>query len=355
MRSSSVKSAFCLKVAMTLLLWPQNSRSAEPAEVFVLDKFLAESAGLGKAEIDAVHHGKAAAVVLDSPDANEVFIAGIVHIDAEPERYLQLANDFETLRKLPGYLAVQRFSNPPKPSDLSQFTVETDDVKDLKVCKVGDCDVQLPADQMEQFQKSVNWSAPDAANQVNRLAQQMTLEALLAYQKGGNPALGMYRDKEHPTKISETFQSLLSRLKVLPVYLPELNRILLEYPNVDLKTGSSDFYWEKVNFGLKPTIRMVHQITYRGGTVAQPVYSVALKQLYASHYFRAALDLTVCVRDSSRPNERGFHLMTVKASQQEGLTGLKGSVVRKVAVGKSRSSLERTLTAIKQKLEAGPR
>jgi hypothetical protein len=75
---------------------------------------------------------------------------------------------------------------------------------------------------------------------------------------------------------------------------------------------------------------------------------VAVRQLYASHYFQTALDLTVCISDAARPNERGFYLTTVKGSQQDGLTGIKGSIVRNVAVGKTRSSLEETLTAIKE-------
>jgi hypothetical protein len=48
----------------------------------------------------------------------------------------------------------------------------------------------------------------------------------------------------------------------------------------------------------------------------------------------------------------GFYLITLKGSQQAGLTGLKGSIVRKVAVDKTRSSLERALATIKQNLEA---
>ena len=51
-------------------------------------------------------------------------------------------------------------------------------------------------------------------------------------------------------------------------------------------------------------------------------------------------------------SQSDFYLITLKGSQQTGLTGLKGSIVRKVAVGKTRSSLERTLAATKQKLEA---
>lgn len=61
------------------------------------------------------------------------------------------------------------------------------------------------------------------------------------------------------------------------------------------------------------------------------------------------LVLTVCVKDPAR--QRGFYLITLKGSKQAGLTGLKGGIVRKVAVGKARSSLERTLVSIKEKLE----
>lgn len=106
-----------------------------------------------------------------------------------------------------------------------------------------------------------------------------------------------------------------------------------------------------MNFGLKPTLRIVQAIVYRGPRSTDPAYVVAVKQLYASHYFETALDLTVCVRDQESP-DRGFYLVTLKGSQQAGLTGLKGSIVRKVAVDKTRSSLEQTLGAIKQKLES---
>jgi hypothetical protein len=81
------------------------------------------------------------------------------------------------------------------------------------------------------------------------------------------------------------------------------------------------------------------------------VLAFAEKQLYASHYFQSALDLTVCVQDSGHPEKKGFFLITLKGSKQAGLTGLKGGIVRKVAVDRTRSSLERGLAAIKQALE----
>jgi len=325
-----------------------NAQNVEPF------KFFREYVGLKEDQITSIRNGKALAKVVESRTPDEVFVFGSVYVQSTPEKYLKLASDIDALRKLPSYLAIRKFSDPPQPSDLEGFTLEPDDIKQLKNCEPGHCDVQLPTEAMDAFKQSVNWSAPDVANQVNRLAQKMTLEALQRYQQGGNAALGTYRDKHHPAVIGETFRSLLSRSKALPVYIPELERYLLDYPEAKSENIQSEFYWEKVNFGLKPTIRVVQAIVYRGSRSTDPAaYAIAVKQLYASHYFETALDLTICVRDQEHPERTGFYLITLKGSQQAGLTGLKGGIVRKVAVDRTRSSLERALAAIKQKLESG--
>ena len=94
-------------------------------------------------------------------------------------------------------------------------------------------------------------------------------------------------------------------------------------------------YWEKVNFGMKPTIRINHAVIYNVKAQGRDISVVAIKQLYASHYFHTALDLTVCVADPSAPG--GFYLLTLKGSEQDGLTGVKGSILRKVVVKRSAS------------------
>jgi hypothetical protein len=323
--------------------------SAQDVEPF---KFFRDYVGLKEDQIAAIRTGKAVAKVVESRTPDEVFVFGSVYVQSTPEKYLKLASDIDALRKLPSYLAIRKFSDPPQLSDLDGFTLEADDIKQLKNCEPGKCDVQLPSDAMEAFKQSVNWSAPDAANQANQLAQKIALEAIHQYSQGGNAALGTYMDKHHPTVVGETFASLLSRSKALPVYFPELEKYLLDYPHAPSENIQSQFYWEKVQFGLKPTLRIVQAIVYRDSRSPDPAYAVAIKQLYASHYFETALDLTFCVRDQENP-DRGFYLITLKGSQQAGLTGLKGGIVRKVAVDKTRSSLERALAAIKQKLENG--
>jgi hypothetical protein len=88
-----------------------------------------------------------------------------------------------------------------------------------------------------------------------------------------------------------------------------------------------------VKFGLKPTLRVVQMVTMRGGSAGPIAYAIAEKQLYSSHYFETALDLSFCIRGSDDPKQPGFYLIMAMGSEQAGLTGVKGSIVRKAAGG----------------------
>ena len=48
-----------------------------------------------------------------------------------------------------------------------------------------------------------------------------------------------------------------------------------------------------------------------------------------------------------RAGEEGFYLVTLKASEQAGLTGVRGSLLRRIIVGRTRAAHERELTRIK--------
>jgi hypothetical protein len=329
------------------------ARFASGGAVEEPENFFRQYVGLNDGEISSIHQGKPVAKIMDAPDADQVFVFGGVRIEAAPESYLKFAADLDRLRQLPGFLAIKKFSDPPVLADLDGFTLEDEDVKQMKDCHPGKCEVQLPAGVMDEFQKQVDWSSPNAADQANHLAQQIALKALQAYISGGNQELGTYRDKSHPAEVAETFQALINRSKALPVYLPDLRQYLLDYPSAKADNIKSQFYWEKVNFGLKPTLRMVQAVVYQGSGANQGAYAVAVKQLYSSHYFESALDLTVCVPDRQAKKQPAFYLITLKGSQQAGLTGFKGGIVRKVAVDRSRSSLQKSLVAIKMQLESG--
>jgi len=315
-----------------------------------LSTFFKNTVGLTASQISSIQAGKPVAIALNTPTPEEIYLFGAVYINATPESYLAFSRDLNQLRKSPNYLAIVEFSNPPQLSDLNNFGFSDEEIQDLKKCKAKNCAIQIPAESLTALQQSVNWSAPNLADQVNQLVRAAVLKDLLAYQSGGNPFLLIYNDKPTPTDVSADFQYVLNFSKALPQYLPNFYQYLLDYPKAKPANVDNWFYWSNVKFGLKPTLRVVQVVTSTGTASDKIAYAIAEKQLYASHYFETALDMTFCVRVDS-PSQPGFYLLMAEGSEQAGLTGLVGDIRRKVAVGDSVTALQQALTAIKQTLE----
>ena len=287
----SVMPAAALLVLIAVAALPGSSQSNPD-----LQTFFRQNIGLSQDQIAAIRSGQPVAKALPSRTPAEVFLFGAVYIHAAPESYLQFARDFDRLRKLPSYLALGVFSNPPQLSDLKGFSFDSDEIQALKKCTPGDCQIQMPASSIEEFQRSIDWSAADVNEQVNQLLQKTALQRLLAYQREGNQALGVYNDKRDPTEVPQQFAYMLSYAKALPEHLPDFYHYLLAYPNAKPANVEDTFYWARVKFGLKPTLRVVQMVTMRGNPADPVAYAIAEKQLYSSHYFETALDLSFCVR-----------------------------------------------------------
>jgi hypothetical protein len=129
-----IRTRLCIAFVVPLLLMApviEAQRSDEPY------RFFREFVGLSEDQIGAIRSGKPVAKVIDSHTPDEVFVFGSVYVEASPEKYLELASDVDALRKLPGYLAIQSFSDPPQLSDLEGFALERQDIDELKNCRVG--------------------------------------------------------------------------------------------------------------------------------------------------------------------------------------------------------------------------
>ena len=335
----------------TLLVLTATALPASSQSKPDLQMFFKQNIGLSQDEIIAIRGGQPVAKSLPSRTPAEVFLFGAIYIHAAPESYLQITHDFDRLRELPSYWALGVFSNPPQPSDLKGFEFDSNEIQALKKCTPGDCQVQMPTGSIKEFQRSIDWSGSDVNEQVNGLLQKRALQRLLAYQRKGNHELGAYNDKPDAVDVPAQFAYLLSYDKALPAYLPDFYTYLLAYPDAKPANVDDTFYWAKVKFGLKPTLRVVQMTTMRGDSADPVAYAIAEKQLYSSHYFETALDLSFCVRGSDDPKRPGFYLIKVMSSEQAGLTGAKGSIIRKAAVGRSVSSLQKGLTSIKNTLE----
>src|SRR5579872_3175942 len=102
---------------LILLLLPLTAAWTQGSGGYV-EQFLREYIGLNNDQIAQIRDGKAVARILESRTPGEVFVFGAVHVQSTPEDYLGLASDVDSLRKLPNYLAIRKFSDPPQLSDL---------------------------------------------------------------------------------------------------------------------------------------------------------------------------------------------------------------------------------------------
>jgi hypothetical protein len=139
---------------------------------------------------------------------------------------------------------------------------------------------------------------------------------------------------------------MIDRMPEFTTYLPEVRRYLLKYPDATLPDSTDFLYWQEVDFGLKPTIRINHLVIQEGPEETV----VASKMLYASHYFWTALELRVLVPDSSRGP--GFWFVNVNRSRCDGLNGFFGGAIRNHIRNEAQKMLLTSLSATKDKIES---
>lgn len=319
-----------------------------------LRAYLAPAVTLSDAELAIIDRGRPVGKVLPSRNGAEIFVLGAIYVRATAAAYISRALDPSQLLTLPGYRGTGLIGEPPEASNFSGFTLEPDDIDDLKDCRPGDCAVQFPAAVMPELRAAARSANPStAAVLVNNRTRLLAIDLVRQHRERGNAALPILNDEGRPADVAEQFQSLMRRFTSLALAPPDVTRFMLDYPNPG--AGPPDvrsiFYWEKVVFGLKPTLRVTHAMAYRPAVPSPLGCVVAIKQLYASHYIRAAIDFTACLTAPDRNGQTGFYLIAFKGSRQEGVTGLAGSLVRRIVVSRVRTALDGSLIRIKNALE----
>jgi hypothetical protein len=79
-------------------------------------------------------------------------------------------------------------------------------------------------------------------------------------------------------------------------------------------------------------------------------YAIAIKQIYASHYFYSTLELRFLVDDAPSAAE-GSSLVSITRSRSDGLTGLTGLFLRPIITRRSRDGVRNYLQHVKQQIE----
>jgi hypothetical protein len=316
-----------------------------------LEAFLRSRLQLTTTEIAAVRQGRPVAVALPSNVDREIQVGGAVHVLAPADRLTALLQDVERLEAGRGFLKTRRLSDPPALGDFEDLHLPAGDIAALRKCRPGGCDVKLGQGAFEVLTR-VDWTAADVTATVNALARGVALAYVNAYRQGGNAELAIYIDSGKPQLIAAEFAGLVARAQMWPDALRPLSARLLGYPSAPAPANSRDFfYWSMAEFGLKPVLRLNHVVVFPTGLTSGLHSVVAVKQLYASHYFQTALELRAVVADEGQPAS-GSTAVILNMARSDGLTGLFGGLVKSKARSGSREGLERALAAIRRMVES---
>lgn len=339
--------ASVLAVAMFVWAIGAGAQAHLPAETA---RWLETEFGFSGAELQAVAEGRSVARALDTTSASEAAAVGVVRIDAPSERLLREFAEPDTATLARGVQALGVFSDPPVPADLAGLRLTTEDLAALRECRPGACDVKLPRDVIARM-REVPWHQADAPALATAVMRDWLLASLQRYRAEGASALGRLDDKRPSIDAGAELATVLANEPLLSRVAPELAAYLSGRsgrPRGDREV----VYWARVDFGLKPLIRVSHLSVHETPGAAGGVSHVVVgRQLYASHYVRGALELRLIVPQPGG----GFLLVTTSRSRNDGMTGLRGLVVRASVRRRSRDVLARYLEAVKAATEANRR
>ncbi len=299
---------------------------AEPA------RFLKRYIGLSAAEIEQARQGAVVTKVLPTRNGDEVALFGIVAVDVSREAVLRRMRDLPSFLRGPGRHAFGIFNTPATENDVRAFAVEASDMDALRKCRPGQCDVKMPADNIEDF-RGLDWSSSTARHQVEAMVRKESAVYVNNYRRGGTSAMVEYADQKKTRSASEAFAELLAQSPYLFDYVPAFHQYVAGYPSPSLSGVTDAIYWadDRIN-SLRPILSINHVSVYQPPGARFALFSN--KQIYASHYFLGAFHLTTVLDRPEAPNGEGVYYMTVQRLRFDNLPGgllnIRGRVIGKV-------------------------
>ncbi len=314
-----------------------------------VDRFLTDVSGFSAADLNTLASGRVIARTTTSGDTGEIAVVAAVVIHSDRQRVASYFRRFVTYEDGEVTLQVGEFHQPPRAGDVARLTLPESDIQALRVCQPGDCDVKIGGAGLGDLQAAVNWTSPDAADQVNAFVRRRLLAYVGDYAARGNAALVTYNDKSAPVSLAAEWRGILERSPNLFTYSAALATYLDRFPQAALPGGSDLLYWAKENYGGTTVVHADHMVTWPDPAHPDRM-TIAQKQIYASHYYNGSLAITTVVdRQDARPTST---LIYCNRSRGDMLQGALGGMKRRVAERQARSAAEATLGAIKTALEA---
>ena len=313
---------------------------------------LGREAGFDESDWSAIEAGRVVARALDTAGRSEVLSIAGMAVQVETARFLECVRDPGCLRSGEGVIEIGRVQAMPSAADFQAFHLEPQEVEQLGSCRVGKCMVRLSESDIGRFRGEIDWSSPGHASEAARVFREVLAAHAAAYVAGGNRDLPEYRDKVAPVPVGARLGDLLRQPNWVFARAPELLRYLEGFPHAESKRVDAFLFWCKEAFWRKPVVALNHVAIHEKADPAWRFVFVASKQLYASHYHEASLELmALATHGASGRSYVLFHSRTRADVRPSGFNWLERRLLSRLV----RRRLEARFEAMRAGLEAATR
>ena len=309
-----------------------------------LEAYMRQQLAFSERDVRAVSNGMALVKKLKSSNREEIALAGVVRIaapaGAAAERFFDLTRSAARGRTT----QFGQFSDPPRASDLAGFSVPQEDVGLLRSCRTGKCGLKLPAPLIDSV-RTLDWRLASAKTNASGIWQRWLLTYVQGYLARGNNALVSYADRGTPLPLHTGFHTIIQPTPYMYAPVPEFHHYLDEFPARRLP-GARDaiYWWTETIPGLRPVTSVTHATLYRPPPQSGVAAIVALKQIFASHYFHAALAYATIVEAGPGAGDSVYVIYYQRLLFDTDLGGL----IRRTAESKLESEVRSRLTAVQR-------
>ena len=312
--------------------------------------FLSPTVQISVADRQRIERGETIVNVLPSR-GHEISMVAITLASMSPERLAAWASDIERLKATPGVHRVKRLSAEPAASEFSTLALPDDDIRDVRDCRPGSCNLKLTSAEIERMRREMQAAGQGWLARGHAVFREIAHDRVVTYLTGGHAALAPYADGHGEQSRAAGFAGVISNSAFLQ-NLPAL-RTLLGRPAPSGAGVTSFRYWSVEQLGAKPVASATETVITTSNDPAQPAVLVAGKQIYATHYSSASLNLIALVR---RPASSGppCYLIVVNRSSIDSIGGLFGGITRRIIEGRMKRDAPGLLATFRQRIEAGP-
>lgn len=239
------------------------------------------------------------------------------------------------------------FGGSPAESDFRGLSLDRSEVRQLRRCRVADCEHKLSEESIRRLHEQVDWSGDAVDEQANAFFRRELASLAADYAMRGDAAAPVYADKREPLSVSDGLDALLSGAVFLRELDPAFHRHLSEYPRYRSPTIEDRFSWTLEDLGMK-TVLSLHHVAIRPASESGAAL-VGAKRLYSNHYLQAGLRVLHIAPASRDPQAADSYVTVVTRLRFDGEVG---GVRRTAMERRLEANADAVLLAVRDHLEA---